>query len=190
MIIYYVAGGDQEMGARYVGLAGTVGAVSTFAVVVFVTWLSTRIGKRKAFFLSIGVSIVGYGLKWICYNPDLPWLVVAPAPLMAFGLGGLFTLVPSMVADVVDADELETNERREGMYGSIFWWTVKLGLSAALAGSGYLLNATGFDVDFGGDQTQQDDLLPASVRCGHSHDFLGHRHLGRGHFPHHGREGE
>ena len=155
VIIYYVSGGDQEMGARYVGLAGTVGAVSTFAVVAFVTWLSTRIGKRHAFFLSIGISIIGYGLKWVCYNPDLPWLVVVPAPLMAFGLGGLFTLVPSMVADVVDADELKTRERREGMYGSIFWWTVKLGLSAALAGSGYLLNATGFDVDLGGNQTDR-----------------------------------
>jgi GPH family glycoside/pentoside/hexuronide:cation symporter len=73
---------------------------------------------------------------------------------MAFGLGTLFTLVPSMVADVVDADELQTHERREGMYGSIFWWTVKLGLSAALAGSGYLLNATGFDVELGPAQTE------------------------------------
>lgn len=155
VIIYYVAGGDQELGARFVGWAGTVGAVCTFAVVAFVTWLATRIGKRRAFFISIGLSIIGYGLKWVCYNPDLPWLVVVPAPLMAFGLGGLFTLVPSMVADVVDADELETRERREGMYGSIFWWTVKLGLSAALAGSGYLLNATGFDVELGGAQSER-----------------------------------
>ena len=155
VIIYYVCGGDQEMGARYVGWAGTLGAVCTFAVVVFVTWLSTRIGKRHAFFISIGLSIIGYALKWICYNPANPWFVLVPAPLMAFGLGGLFTLVPSMVADVVDVDELETHERREGMYGSIFWWTVKLGLSAALAGGGYLLNATGFDVALGGAQGER-----------------------------------
>ncbi|MCA9787396.1 MAG: MFS transporter, partial [Candidatus Cloacimonetes bacterium] len=106
----------------------------TFAVVVLVTWLATRIGKRRAFFAAIGISIIGYGLKWVCYNPAHPWLVLVPTPLMAFGLGGLFTLVPSMVADVVDLDELATHERREGMYGSIFWWTVKLGLAAALAG--------------------------------------------------------
>ncbi len=152
VIIYYVCGGDQTEGAKYAGLAGTVGAVSTFAVVAFVTWLGTRIGKRHAFFVSTGISIVGYGLKWICYNPSHPWLVIVPAPLMAFGLGGLFTLMPSMVADVVDTDEIKTHQRREGMFGSIFWWTVKLGLSAALAGGGYLLNATGFDVAFGGDQ--------------------------------------
>jgi GPH family glycoside/pentoside/hexuronide:cation symporter len=154
VIIYYVCGGDQEMGARFVGWSGTLAAVCTFMVVAFITWLGTRIGKRHAFMLGIGLSIIGYGLKWFCYNPDLPWLVLVPAPLMAFGLGTLFTLVPSMVADVVDADELQTHERREGMYGSIFWWTVKLGLSAALAGSGYLLNATGFDVELGPAQTE------------------------------------
>ena len=58
-----------------------------------------------------------------------------------------------MVADVVDADELNTNERREGMYGSIFWWVVKLGMAAALAGGGFLLNATGFDVTLGTEQS-------------------------------------
>ena len=134
VIIYYVTGGDQTAGAKYAGMAGTVGAVCTFVVVVFVTWLATRIGKRHAFFVSIGLSIIGYGLKWVCYNPDIPLLVLLPAPLMAFGLGGLFTLVPSMIADVVDTDELKTHERREGMYGSIFWWMVKLGMAAALAG--------------------------------------------------------
>jgi GPH family glycoside/pentoside/hexuronide:cation symporter len=159
VIIYYVFGGDQAEGAKFAGWAGTVGAICTFAVVAFVTWLSTRIGKRRAFFVATGLSILGYGLKWVCYNPDLPWLVIVPAPLMAFGLGGLFTLMPSMIADVVDTDELKTHERREGMFGSIFWWTVKLGLAAALAGGGYLLNATGFDVDLEGNQGAQTIFL-------------------------------
>jgi GPH family glycoside/pentoside/hexuronide:cation symporter len=155
VIIYYVFAGDQALGAQYAGYAGTVGAVATFAVIMFVTWLGTKIGKRRAFFVSTGLSIVGYGLKWVCYRPDIPWLVIVPAPLMAFGLGGLFTLMGSMVADVVDLDELESHERREGMFGSIFWWVVKLGMAAAIAGGGFLLNATGFDVAFGGDQTER-----------------------------------
>lgn len=152
VIIYYVCGGDQELGARWAGLAGTIGGFANFAVVAFVAWLGTRIGKRHAFFVSTGVAMVGYALKWVCYNPQMPWLVVLPAPLLAFSLGGLFTLVPSMIADVVDADELQTHQRREGMFGSIFWFMVKLGMSAALAGGGYMLNASGFDVALGGDQ--------------------------------------
>ena len=155
VIIYYVFEGDKVLGAEYVGYAGTIGAVATFLIIIFVTWLATRVGKRRAFFVSTGISVVGYGLKWFCYNPDVPWLVMLPAPLQAFGLGGLFTLMGSMIADVVDLDELETGERREGMFGSIYWWVVKLGLAAALLAGGYLLEATGFDVELAGAQAEQ-----------------------------------
>lgn len=154
VIIYYVFGGDTVAGGEYNAIAGTVGAVCTFAVIFIVTWLSTKIGKRKAFFVAIGISMVGYALKWFCYNPEYPWLILLPAPLMAFGLGGLFTLMGSMVADVCDYDELESNQRREGMFGSIFWWVVKLGMAVALAASGFLLNATGFDVALEGNQAE------------------------------------
>ena len=169
VLIYYVFGGDQAAGSVFVGHSGLVQAVSALAVIGLVTWLATRIGKRRAFYFSTGVSMVGYLLKWFCYTPDNPWLALVPAPLMAFGLAGLFTLMPSMVADVVDADELNTHERREGMYGSIFWWVVKLGQSAALLGGGILLVWTGFDVELGTNQTPEairlmrlcDALIPA-----------------------------
>ncbi len=126
-------------------------------------------GKRKALMITTAISVVGYVIKWFSYNPDLPWLVLVPAPLMAFGFGGLFTLVPAMLADVVDLDELKTHERREGMFGSIYWWIVKLGLAVALAVSGVLLNVTGFDVELGINQTDRalflmrvfDVLIPA-----------------------------
>ena len=154
VIIYYVFGGDQEVGAKWAGYSGTVTSIGTFVVIAMVTWLGTKVGKRHAFFIAIGISIVGYLLKWFCYNPAIPWLLLLPAPLMAFGLGGLFTLMGSMIADVVDEDELLTHERREGMFGSIFWWVVKLGMAAALAGGGVLLEATGFDVELGGKQSE------------------------------------
>ena len=133
VVIYYVFAGDQTLGAEYAGYAGTVSAISTFVVIPIVTAIATRLGKRKAFFVAIGLSIVGYGMKWFCYDPAHPWLILLPAPLMAFGLGGLFTLMGSMIADVVDLDEIETHQRREGMFGSIFWWVVKLGMAAALS---------------------------------------------------------
>ncbi len=154
VIIYYVCGGDKVLGAEYVGYSGSIAAVSTFAVIAFVTWLATKIGKRRAFFVSTGVSMLGYGLKWFCYSTETPWLILLPMPLMAFALGGLFTLMPSMMPDVVDLDELETAERREGMFGAIFWWVVKLGMAAAIAGGGILLNATGFDVALEGAQSE------------------------------------
>ena len=155
VIIYYVFAGDQSLGAEYAGWAGTLSAISTFCVIFIVTKLSSKLGKRKAFFVAISMSMVGYGLKWFCYTPEQPWLLLLPTPFIAFGLGGLFTLMGSMIADVCDYDELQTNERREGMFGSIYWWVVKLGMAAALAAGGFLLNATGFDVALGGAQSDQ-----------------------------------
>lgn len=159
VIIYYVFAGNTELGAEYAGWSGTVGAVSTFLVIGMVTWMSSRYGKRKAFFIATGISMVGYALKWFCYNPAYPLLLLLPAPLMAFGLGGLFTLMGSMIADVCDHDELQTHERREGMFGSIYWWVVKLGMALALAAGGFLLNATGFDVALEGNQTENTIFL-------------------------------
>ena len=155
VIIFYVFEGNQEAGSVFVGHSGLLQGISALVAISIVTFLATKIGKRRAFYVSTGISMVGYALKWFCYTPDNPWLVLIPAPLMAFGLAGLFTLMPSMVCDVVDADEVNTHERREGMYGSIFWWVVKLGQSVAIFGGGVLLVWTGFDVELGGNQTAE-----------------------------------
>ena len=169
VIIFYIFGGDAATGADWVGHSGLLQAVSGLFAIALVTWMATIIGKRRAFFVSTGISMLGYALKWVCYTPDNHLLLLIPAPLMAFGLAGLFTLMPSMICDVVDMDELETKQRREGMYGSIFWWVVKLGQAVAIAGGGMLLVATGFDVELGGNQSPQTivyvRLFDALVPC-------------------------
>ncbi|MBT1450136.1 MFS transporter [Glaciecola sp. XM2] len=159
VIIYYIFGGDTDLGSQYAGKAGTLAAVATFVAIATVTKVSTLYGKRKAFFFAIGLSIFGYLLKWPTYSPENPMLLLVPVPFIAFGLGGLFTLMGSMVADVCDLDELNTHERREGMFGSIYWWVVKLGMAAALLAGGFLLNATGFDVALGGAQSDYTLLM-------------------------------
>jgi GPH family glycoside/pentoside/hexuronide:cation symporter len=45
------------------------------------------------------------------------------------------------------------------MFGSVYWWVVKLGMAAALAIGGVLLNLTGFDVNLGGAQSDSTLLL-------------------------------
>jgi GPH family glycoside/pentoside/hexuronide:cation symporter len=157
--IFYVCGGDTDLGAKYMGLFGTISTVSTLGAIALVTWVSSKLGKRLTFMLATAVTLVGSLLKWPCYDPIVQWKVLIPAPLMAMGMGGLFTLMGSMIADVCDMDELETGERREGMFGAIYWWMVKLGMALAFGLSGYLLNATGFVVELGGAQTSKTFLL-------------------------------
>ena len=69
-----------------------------------------------------------------------------PLPLMVFGIGGLFTLMMSMTADVCDLDELNNGmPRKEGSFGAIYWWMVKLGQGLALVLGGLVLKLVGFD---------------------------------------------
>ena len=102
-------------------------------------------GKKNAFVIATLLSIVGYALKWWGFNPDYPWLMFMPIPFLSFGIGGLFTLMMSMTADVCDLDELNNGERREGMFGAVYWWMVKLGTALALLTSGVVLSLVGFD---------------------------------------------
>jgi len=77
------------------------------------------------------------------------YLLLACAPFIVFGLGSLFTIILSMVADVCDIDELETGQRREGMFSAVYWWMVKLGLALASLTGGALLTWTGFKQEVG-----------------------------------------
>jgi len=73
--------------------------------------------------------------------------MLAPLPLFSFGIGGLFTLMTSMTADVCDLDELSTGTRREGTFAAIYWWMVKFGLAFAGGLSGLIMGLAGFVPD-------------------------------------------
>ena len=154
VIFFYDFGGDYAKGGALLGWFGTVTALCNFLFIIpLITWIATKIGKRNTFLITIPISIVGYALKWWGYNPQHPYLLLVAAPFIAFGLGSVFTIVSSMLADVCDYDEIQTGTRREGIFGAIYWWMIKLGQAAASLVSGLLLNATGFNIALGGQQT-------------------------------------
>ncbi len=153
VIFFYDYGGDYGKGGILLGFNGMFSALCMSGAIALITWITTKIGKRNAFLIAIPLSIVGYALKWVGYNPQHPYLLLIAQPFIAFGLGSVFTIISSMLADVCDLDELETGTRREGTFGAIYWWMIKLGQALASLCSGFLLNATGFDVKLGGHQT-------------------------------------
>jgi GPH family glycoside/pentoside/hexuronide:cation symporter len=160
-IIYYLFHGDKNAATsgKYIGLFGSLSSLCTFGAIFLVALIASKIGKKKAFLLSTSIAILGFAIKFPFYNPNFPGLILLAAPLTAFGLGGLFTTVAAMIADVCDQDELENGQRREATFGAIYWFMVKMGTAVALALSGYVLNWTGFREGLGGDQTSQTLLL-------------------------------
>ena len=145
--VNYMFNGDYGLAGNWPAWFSTISAVVTaFLVIPVISWMANKVGKRKAFLISTAISIVGYGLKWWSFNPENPFLLFMPIPLMAFGIGGLFTLMMSMTADVCDLDELENGmPRKEGTFGAIYWWMVKLGQALALMLGGAVLKIVGFD---------------------------------------------
>jgi GPH family glycoside/pentoside/hexuronide:cation symporter len=147
IIVFYMFNGDYGAAGNWPAWFSTITAVATaFLVIPIVSKIADFVGKRKAFIISTALSIIGYVLKWWGFSPENPWLMFMPIPFMAFGLGGLFTLMMSMTADVCDLDELENGmPRREGTFGAIYWWMVKLGQAIALVLGGLVLELVGFD---------------------------------------------
>lgn len=147
IIVFYMFKGDYGLAGNWPAWFSTVSAIATaFLVIPIITALSNKFGKRQAFIISTLISIIGYTLKWWGFNPTNPWLIFMPIPFMSFGIGGLFTLMMSMTADVCDLDELKNGmPRKEGTFGAIYWWMVKLGQALALVLGGLVLKLVGFN---------------------------------------------
>lgn len=147
IINFYMFDGDWVASKWWVALFPAVTAAYTaFIAIPIINWLANKHGKRKAFIIATAISIIGYILKWWGFNPENPYLIFLPIPLMAFGMGCLFTLMMSMTADVCDLDELENGmPRKEGTFGAVYWWMIKVGQGLALVFSGLILKLLGYD---------------------------------------------
>jgi len=147
IIVFYMFKGSYGDAGTWPAWFSTISAISTAIIIIpIVTWLSNKLGKRKAFLIATAISIVGYVLKWWGFNPENPWMIFMPIPFMVFGIGGLFTLMMSMTADVCDLDELNNGmPRKEATFGAIYWWMVKLGQGLAMVLGGLVLKLVGFN---------------------------------------------
>ena len=146
IVVWYLFNGDAGAAGVWPTLFGCIGAlITTFLVIPTVAWMSRKMGKKKAFILSQAVSIFGYIMLWFLFVPGKPYMFIFALPFFSFGIGSLFTLMMSMTADVIDLDELKTGKRREGVFGAIYWWMVKIGFAIAGGLSGAIMSLVGFD---------------------------------------------
>ncbi len=145
IIVYYLFKGDAGAAGVWPTLHGSIGAlVTTFLVIPIIAKISRTLGKKNTFLLSQGISIIGYILFWFLFIPGKPYMFLIALPFFSFGIGGLFTLMMSMTADVCDLDELNTGKRREGIFGAIYWWMVKFGFAIAGLLSGLFMSMVSF----------------------------------------------
>jgi len=152
--IYYVCRGDVSAGTRWnfwMGIGGMV--LGAIGVPVFAL-LARRLGKRQALSIVFICAISGFVASWWLYTPSIQWLQIASTGITAFIGSGFWTIWPSMVADVVDYDELHSGRRREGSFAACNSWINKVGMALGAGTSFGLLGWIGFDSKLGTHQTE------------------------------------
>ena len=160
LLVYYMFDGDIVQGSLFKAWLSTGYAVVGFVAVFVVGWLCNRYEKRNVLALVYASVAVGAIVKWFVFRPgQSPWWILLDPVFCGPIWVATGMIKPSMLADVCDEDELASGQRREGMYGAIFSWTLKLGVSLSFFGSGLALVAAGFDEEYGGDQPPLTFLL-------------------------------
>lgn len=137
-------------------LASIIGSLFVTALVSIPLWVA--LGRRydKKPLIAIAMCIVGGALFSMGFlgEGDMVGVMVVAA-IAGVATGGLDTLFPSLQADVVDFDELRTDERKEGVYFAAWHFAAKtaLGISGMLCG--LALAATGYEAG----ARQPDDVI-------------------------------
>jgi Na+/melibiose symporter-like transporter len=151
--VFYVCEGDWAVGTQWNFIMGIGNMVFPFVGVPFYAFVSKKIGKKKTMGLVMIMATVMFLLTWVLYNPNIKWLQFFAAGGIAFTQAGFWMLYSSMMADVVDWDEMETGKRREGAFNACGSWMMKVGMALGGGAAGVVLESTGFDVALGGAQS-------------------------------------
>ncbi|HEY4081062.1 MAG TPA: MFS transporter [Burkholderiaceae bacterium] len=143
--VYYVCHGDVVLATKWNTAMGVAGMVFGFLGIPFFTAIARRYGKRVGLATVLSLAICAFIGDWWLYNPELPYLQLLACGFVAFTGAGFWTLYGSTVADVIDYDETQTGQRREGSFSACQAWISKLGIALGVGASGWILQLTGFD---------------------------------------------
>lgn len=95
-------------------------------------FLARRNDKTTLFrFGSVWWSV--FALSFLLARPEWEsWMIFVGASLTAFGYAAVDLMPWAMLGDVIDEDDLETGERREGLYNGVFTFLRKLAGAVAV----------------------------------------------------------
>lgn len=161
---YYVLGGDWKLSSLFQIYGTTIYMISSLLLIPIFRWLSERIGKIKCLAISVLLVLISGASTWFTNNPSYPYLMLVNTLCIGAGYAGLWLMIPSMQADVIDYDELKTGERREGSFAAVYSWVLKLSFCIGFMLSGPLLELTGFDATLSGPQP---DSVLYNLRVGY-----------------------
>lgn len=142
ILIYYVVSYMELTEETFPSVAL---AVQGTALMMLFVWksVSERLGKKAVYFMGTSLWFIAQsGLFFL--QPTQVTLMYGVAILAGFGVSVAYLIPWSMVPDVIEFDELETGQRREGVYYAFMVLLQKFGLALGLFLVGIALEAAGF----------------------------------------------
>ncbi|MFK0735369.1 MAG: MFS transporter [Gloeotrichia echinulata GP01] len=140
-------------------------AVQGTALLMLFVWgaISKKVGKKVVYFLGMILWIIAAaGLFFLQQNQI--GLMYVMAVMAGFGVSTAYLVPWSMIPDVIDLDELQTGQRREGIFYGFMVLLQKFGLAFGLFLVGNALQSAGFKEVVAGETTlaiQPDSALIA-----------------------------
>ncbi|MBE8968164.1 MFS transporter [Nostocales cyanobacterium LEGE 12452] len=120
-------------------------AVQGTALLMLFVWgaLSKKIGKKIVYFLGMTLWIIAAaGLFFL--QPGQIVLMYVMAVMAGIGVSTAYLIPWSMIPDVIELDELQTGQRREGIFYGFMVLLQKFGLALGLFLVGNALQVSGF----------------------------------------------
>lgn len=142
ILIYYVVSwmGMEEKAFPLVAIA-----VQGTALIMLFIWkiVSEKIGKRAVFFIGTIIWIFAQAGLFLIQPGQVIQLYLL-ASMAGIGVSVAYLIPWSMIPDVIELDELNTGQRREGIFYSFMVLLQKFGLALALFLVGIALEWSGF----------------------------------------------
>ncbi len=127
-------------------LTGVLPAAYVFSAIASIpgwVWLSRRLGKRQVYLWALVACGTCFGATMLLGEGDLVPIILLMIGAGATG-GCATALGPSILADVIDHDEVETRQRKEGAYSAATGFAYKLATGIVIFAAGAALEAAGF----------------------------------------------
>jgi glycoside/pentoside/hexuronide:cation symporter, GPH family len=142
ILIYFVV---SWMGMTEADFPLVAIAVQGTALVMLFFWqfVSEKLGKKAVYYLGMIIWIIAQAALFLIKPGQITLLYIA-AIMAGVGVSVAYLIPWSMIPDVVDSDELNTGERREGIFYSFMVLLQKFGLALALFLVGQALEFSGF----------------------------------------------
>jgi sugar (glycoside-pentoside-hexuronide) transporter len=116
-------------------------------VVALPGWLRFATGREKTGIFVAGCTwwmVASFLLAFV--QPEWPrWILFVFVPLVAVGYAVVDVMPWSMLGEVIDEDDLQTGERRDGLYNGFFTFIRKLGGAIGVALVMGILDVAGFE---------------------------------------------